>query len=138
MDELIDDWIPYRDQDWDNKEDSKIQFNLDTRDFMCNFSDRKIKSHEYQSLIRREYRYKWYKDEMLNFLDKLKADSGGDCEWRFLSIPSTDTDQMSGWRLKYFRIIPWRSGFLICNSEGYTLRKDLLQLPIDKELLGAH
>ena len=67
---------------------------------------------------------------MLKILDRLFEESGGEAKWRFLS-----TEKSEGWELKYIRIQRIEKGFLICNEEWKALRPEVLDAPVDQDLL---
>lgn len=124
-------------EDVDFSDEKTIRFNIDTRDFYCQcltIEDVKnitvIDSLDQDSI--KEYPINEYyhtEKEVKDLLFRFLKDSGGDGEWRILSLKS-DNKHVVGWQLKYIRITRTDKGFLICNRDNYILRKSVLNSPV--------
>ncbi len=123
-------WVPYSQLDWQDPKFNK--FSVDTRDFCCgyNFQD---KPHPDFDKLKKYPHFFNTEQEVVSLLDRWKEESGGECEWRYLSI-----NGHRGWSLKYLRI--WRTdlGFIVCDSEDRALKKSELSQSILQEHLNAH
>lgn len=123
-----DQWIPYQNVNWDCPKNNR--FWIDTRDFHAgyNWSD---EPHKDFDTLKKYDHFFHTKEEMLKILDRLFEESGGKAKWRFLS-----TEKSEGWELKYIRIQRTEKGFLICNEEWKALRPEVLNAPVDQDLLN--
>lgn len=126
-----DQWVFFREIDWECPNNNR--FNIDTRDFHSGYrwSDT---SHKDWSTIQKYDRFFFTKDELVETLERLFIDSGGEAEWRFLSL---DTYPM-GWKLKYLRIYRTDLGFVICDDEHKALKKEIFEGKIREHLLNTH
>jgi hypothetical protein len=77
-------------------------------------------------------------DEVKETLRRLFNESGGDVEWRYLSLTGEAEQCSSGWELKYFRIVRSPKGWLMCNNEYYALNKSKLECSVNQKSLCAH
>jgi hypothetical protein len=135
-------WTYYEDLDF-SKEES-IRFNIDTRDFYCGVqtqadidSSLDVITKLNTSLIDKLPSDVYYhsEQEVKDFLAKLVKESGGDGEWRMLSLISQNPN-VSNWKLKYIRITRTEKGFVICNRDNYPISKEVLNEPIEKQYLN--
>ena len=136
------DWKYYEEVDFTDV--NVARYNIDTRDFYC--STQTVKEVEEQShLIEKLDTYKIDKypaskyyhteQEVKDLIERFWKESGGDGEWRMLSLKSKNHN-VTSWNLKYIRICRTEKGFLVCNSYGYILNKETLSEPIDTEYLN--
>lgn len=135
-------WHPLGKIDWDNPNGN--WFNIDTRDFhvssgMANHPDYQILSQF--TLIKRFF---LTKDELVSLIGNLFTTSGGNAQWRYLSLKGRNP-HTQGWLLKYIRIFRTPRGFLFCNSQNKAIpRKDLIDndhvigAEVDKSHLYSH
>lgn len=123
-------WIYFKKIDW---KDSKFnKFSIDTRDFHCGYTN--DLHPDYHTLVKFKERFFHTEEELLNTLNRLHSESGGDCEWRYLSLETG-----CNWGLKYLRIYRTDEDlFIICDSYSKALSKEFLSLPVDQELLNDH
>lgn len=124
-------WVFFKEIDWNCPKNNK--FNIDTRDFHCGYNFNKRGHKDYDKL--KSYKHFFFTEtELKELIENLYNESGGNCEWRMLSLESSD-NKVLNWNLKYLRI--WRTdiGFIICNSEEQALSKELLECKVNKEYL---
>lgn len=132
-------WPHYKNIDW---LDTKFNlFSVDTRDFHVGYTfdepktlNKIIKETKYRT------RFFYTLEELKETLDYLFVESGGEQEWRFLSVEFNDK-RLYNWNLKYLRIyrIDFNHSsepmFIICNSNKIALTKAMLKAKIVKEHL---
>ena len=121
-------WIFYKDLDWEDKLNNK--FNIDTRDFHAGYLFEE-KTHPDYSTLKKYPNFFFTLDELKKLLHRYYIQSGGENEWRFFSLINLGKD----WSLTYLRI--WRTelGFIICDSNEKAIKKELLDVEINKKLL---
>lgn len=126
-----DQWVFFREIDWECPNNNR--FNIDTRDFHSGYfwSDT---PHQDWSTIQKYDRFFFTRDELVETLERLFIDSGGEAEWRFLSLDTYP----KGWKLKYLRIYRTDQGFVICDDEHKALRKEIFEGKIREHLLNTH
>ena len=124
-----DEWIPYTELDFDCQNNNK--FWVDTRDFHAGYTwcDKPrvdlVKLNKYPTFFYTKY-------EIISLLDRLYTESGGDKNWRFLSVNGYGEH----WVLKYIRIHRLDDNiFLVCDSEWRALRKSIIDQPVVLEYL---
>lgn len=130
-------WIFFREVDFDDE--TILKFNIDTRDFCCGMmrsEDEITPLEEFALLLKKPDEYIHSKEELLETLNRLFEESGGEGEWRCLILDSSNHKGSDNWGLKYLRIFRYKHGFVVCNSENYALRKDFLGCPVNQELLN--
>lgn len=124
-------WIPFTEIDWNSPKFNK--FNIDTRDFCVGYRYDQTEHKDIHTLSK--YNRFWYnEDELKEIIQRLYTESGGERDWRYLTLESNDS-RVKHWNLKYIRIHRTDKGFLICNSDNVAIPKDLINLPVNKELL---
>jgi hypothetical protein len=129
--------------DVDFSDENNLQFHIDTRDFYCltRTVDELLVNGQGNILdtgtIDKYPAEKYYhtEQELKDLIKRFIAESGGDGEWRMLSLIN-DNKQVKNWRLKYIRITRFKKGFLVCNSENYILSKAILSSPIEQKYLN--
>jgi hypothetical protein len=135
-------WTYYEDLDF-SKEES-IRFNIDTRDFYCGVqtqseieSSLNVIPNLDTTIIDKFPTDVYYhtEQEVKDFLSKLVKESGGDGEWRMLSLISKNPN-VSNWKLKYIRITRTEKGFVVCNRDNYPISKEVLSEPVEKQYLN--
>lgn len=124
-------WIPYQEIDWDCEKNNR--FWIDTRDFHAGYrwDD---EPHPDSSTLEKYDDFFYTKEEMLKILDRLYTESGGKCEWRYLSLKGG----IENWNLKYIRIQRTPRGFIICDSEWRALRHRVFEAEVNTDLLHNH
>lgn len=124
-------WVKFSEIEWNDPKFNK--FNVDTRDFHVGYAW-KDEEHPDIKTLRSYPRFFFTEEELKKELRRLFEESGGEGEWRMIDLVSPDK-RVRNWNLKYLRI--WRTdlGFIICNQEDSALSKDLIQEPINQELL---
>jgi hypothetical protein len=137
-------WKYYEDVDFSDV--NVARYNIDTRDFYCGVQtkeemekpDRLIAKLD-TSKIDKYPDNKFYhtEKEVKDLIERFWRESGGDGEWRMLSLKSHN-QSVTGWNLKYIRITRTEKGFLICNSYGVAISKNVLSDPIATEYLHLH
>jgi hypothetical protein len=136
------DWKYYEDVNFSDK--NIARYNIDTRDFYCK-AQTKFEVSQDVSLIEKldtsaidkypETKYYHTEQEVKTLIERFWKESGGDGEWRMLSLKSQDK-KVRNWSLKYIRIARTNKGLLVCNSYGLILSKKNLSDPINKEYLN--
>ena len=121
-------WIPYRELELQDEENN--MFSIDTRDFHAGYT-LKEKHPDWSTIKKYQKRFFHTEEEIRKLLDRYYEESGGEREWRFLSLKGFGED----WRMKYLRI--WRTelGFIVCDSYYKAISKENLSLPVNKEYL---
>lgn len=130
-------WKYYEDVDFSDKNIKR--FTIDTRDFYClceskcNAEDIKVIDTIDETKLKNYISDNFYHTEqdINDLLARFLKDSGGDGEWRILSLNSDDK-LVRGWQLKYIKITRTDEGFLVCNRDNYILSKDVLSSPVNK------
>jgi hypothetical protein len=131
--------------DIDFSDKNNLQFHIDTRDFYClvKTADKLLVNGKGNILdttaIDKYPTEKYYhtEEEVKELIQRFLKESGGDGEWRMLSLKSHNK-QVTNWRLKYIRITRMEKGFLVCNDENYILSKSVLSSPVEQEYLNHH
>ena len=135
-------WKYYEDVDFSDV--NIARYNIDTRDFYCAVQT-KAEMEEHDRLITtldtsKIDKYpvsKFYhtEQEVKDLIERFWRESGGDGEWRCLSLKSKNKN-VTNWNLKYIRIARTEKGFLVCNSYGAIISKNDLSDPIEQEYLN--
>jgi hypothetical protein len=127
-----DEWVYFKEIDWDCPKNNR--FNVDTRDFHCGYFWEDSQHRDIHKLNKYPDRFFHTRSELETLLVRLYEKSGGPGKWRMLSLLGGDY-RTDNWRLKYLRI--WRIGnrFLVCNSDGQSIPKKMLNLSIDEVAL---
>ena len=135
-------WKYYEDVDF--SDENVAMYNIDTRDFYCSVQT-KAEMEQPDRLIAKldttkidKYpatKYYHTEKEIIDLIERFCRESGGDGEWRMLSLKS-DNKNVTNWNLKYVRIVRTEKGFLVCNSYGIIIGKAYLSDPIEKEYLN--
>jgi hypothetical protein len=136
-------WKYYEDVDFSDK--TIARYNIDTRDFYCSVQTKEQIEEVKDSLIEKLDTYKIDKypvtkfyhteQEVKDLIERFWRESGGDGEWRCLSLKSKNKN-VTGWNLKYIRIVRTEKGLLVCNSYGVIINKNDLSDPIEQEYLN--
>jgi hypothetical protein len=134
-------WKYYEDVDFSDV--NIARYNIDTRDFYCSVQT-KEQAERPDSIIAKldttkidKYPVtKFYhtEQEVKDLIERFWRESGGDGEWRCLSLKSKNST-VTNWNLKYVRIVRTEKGLLVCNAYGAIISKNDLSDPIDKEYL---
>jgi hypothetical protein len=134
-------WKYYEDVDFSDV--NIARYNIDTRDFYCAVQT-KEQAERPDSIIAKldttkidKYPVaKFYhtEQEVKDLIKRFWRESGGDGEWRCLSLKSKNSN-VTNWNLKYVRIVRTEKGLLVCNAYGAIISKNDLSDPIDKEYL---
>jgi hypothetical protein len=140
-------WVYYEDVDF--SDESIARYNIDTRDFHCAIqtkaqleqmgeNDKLIVKLD-TTVIDKYPANKYYhtEQEVKDLIERFWKESGGDGEWRYLSLKSKNK-HVTNWGLKYIRITRTDKGFLVCNDCGIILGKNTLSDPIEQEYLHHH
>jgi len=134
-------WKYYEDVDFSDA--TIARYNIDTRDFYCSVQT-KEQMEVKDSLIEKLDTYKIDKypvtrfyhteQEVKDLIERFWRESGGDGEWRCLSLKSKNKN-VTNWNLKYIRIVRTEKGLLVCNAYGAIISKNDLSDPIEQEYL---
>jgi hypothetical protein len=140
-------WVYYEDVDF--SDESIARYNIDTRDFYCGIQT-KAQLEEMGESDKRDLKLdttvidkypatKYYhtEQEVKDLIERFWKESGGDGEWRFLSLKSKNK-HVTNWGLKYVRIARTDKGFLVCNDCWVILSKNTLSDPIEQKYLYHH
>jgi hypothetical protein len=123
-----DNWIFFKDVDFDDEK--SMQFHVDTRDFRVMKAERvSERVPDLKKILKYPARFFRTPEEVAAILVRLYEESGGEKEWRHLSLSHYD-----GWDLKYLRIYRTQYGLLICNSNDRVLGKSFL----DSEVINHY
>ena len=134
-------WKYYEDVDFSDV--NIARYNIDTRDFYCAVQTKaEMEQHDRliatldTSKIDKYPVTKFYhtEQEVKDLIERFWKESGGDGEWRCLSLKSKNSN-VTNWNLKYVRIVRTEKGLLVCNAYGAIISKNDLSDPIDKEYL---
>ena len=134
-------WKYYEDVDFSDV--NIARYNIDTRDFYCAVQTKaEMEQHDRliatldTSKIDKYPVSKFYhtEQEVKDLIERFWRESGGDGEWRCLSLKSKNKN-VTNWNLKYIRIARTEKGFLVCNSYGAIISKNDLSDPIEQEYL---
>lgn len=135
-------WKYYEDIDFSDVNISR--YNIDTRDFYCGVQTKEEMERPNNliakldtSVIDKQPTTKYYhtEQEVKDLIERFWRESGGDGEWRMLSLKSKNA-HVSNWELKYVRIVRTEKGLLVCNAYGTILSKNTLNDPIEQEYLN--
>ena len=124
-------WVDFKEIEWN---DPKFNvFSVDTRDFHCGYRY-ETKQHKDFACLKKYPHFFLTEEELKTLLQKWFDESGGKAEWRMFSL----TGFGDNWNLKYLRI--WRTelGFVVCNSNNYAMKKEILSYPVAQEHLCTH
>jgi hypothetical protein len=134
-------WKYIDDVDFSNE--NNLQFHIDTRDFYCltkttdellvNGQGNILDTGTIDKYPAEEYYHT--EQELKDLIKRFIAESGGDGDWRMLSLVS-DNKNVKNWNLKYIRITKFEKGFLVCNRQNYILSKSVLSSPIEQKYLN--
>ena len=134
-------WKYYEDVDFSDV--NIARYNIDTRDFYCAVQTKaEMEQHDRliatldTSKIDKYPVSKFYhtEQEVKDLIERFWRESGGDGEWRCLSLKSKNK-HVTDWNLKYIRIARTEKGFLVCNAYGAIISKNDLSDPIEQEYL---
>jgi len=126
---MQDNWRFFKDVDF--ADTSAMQFHVDTRDFRVMVAHRVSENAPILTkLLKYPARFFMTAGEVVDMLRRLYEQSGGRKEWRYLALPG-----ISDWSIKYLRIYRTEYGLLICNAYDRAIRKDVLALDVDTEIL---
>jgi len=134
-------WKYYEDVDFSDV--NIARYNIDTRDFYCAVQTKaEMEQHDRliatldTSKIDKYPVSKFYhtEQEVKDLIERFWRESGGDGEWRCLSLKSKNKN-VTDWNLKYIRIARTEKGFLVCNAYGAIISKNDLSDPIEQEYL---
>jgi len=115
-------WIPIKDVVWNDS--TILQHHIDTRDFHVScLSETSTEFKSFTRLEKHPEEYIFNEEEVKLLIENLFEKSGGNIEWRFLSI---DEDHCRNWDLKYIRIFRYMNGLVVCNNNFYTLKRKIL------------
>lgn len=131
-------WVHFSEIDWSDEKFNR--FNIDTRDFHCGYTFENKLHKDIKTLENKRNKDNFFcsKDELIQIITRLHKDSGGDAEWRYVSL-MTQNSRFLHWNMKYLRIHRIDNSFIICNSEHQALNKNILMnAKINEELLNAH
>jgi flavorubredoxin len=131
-------WIPFKELDFNNNK--ILQYHIDTRDFHCNTLteefDFKI---DIGKTIKFPANYFHTGDEVKKLLERYYEESGGDGEWRMLTLTGQAEYRTSGWQLKYIRIFRLPEGLVVYDRQtNFLFPKDMLACKVNKKYLNHH
>lgn len=128
---MKDQWKPFKEVDFNDQNIN--HYHLDTRDFCCIPITNMYTDKDFTTVIKYPDRFIYSSDEVVNLINMLFVESGGDGDWRMLSL---DTINTYGWQLKYLRIYRVKQGLIVCNSDSYALRKEFWKNKVNKKYLN--
>jgi hypothetical protein len=125
-------WIKLEEVEWNDPENNR--FNVDTRDFHCGYFYSEDK-HKDIAVLNRYPNFFYTDKDIEKLLEHLYSESGGEGKWRMIDLDVVDP-RVNNWKLKYLRIYREEKGFVVCNSDGTAIGKDLWNYPINKKHLN--
>jgi hypothetical protein len=134
-------WKYYEDVDF--SDENIARYSIDTRDFYCAVQTKEEmeQSNLFEKIDTRVIdtypisKFYHTEQEVKDLIERFWKESGGDGEWRMLSLKSKNIN-VTNWNLKYLRITRTEKGFLVGNSQNYILSKSTLSDPIEKDYLN--
>jgi hypothetical protein len=133
-------WIPFKEVDFS---DTNINaYHVDTRDFGCTSNDHKPELDLRKVDKNSEY-YEHTAVEVQNLLQRLYEESGGEGEWRMLTLEGEDF-RTGGWQMKYIRIYRLHpsAGLLVTcghhNDTPFIMSKSMLASKVEQKYLNHH
>lgn len=125
-------WRPYQEVDWDRFK----QYRIDTRDFYCICSN-DDHTLDLSKTKKNPKRYFFDKMELMELLERLFEESGGEGGWRMLTLIGEASHRTSNWQLKYISIFRTDKGFVIYNrDEDFLFPKAMLSYPVSQKYLN--
>ena len=134
---IKDKWTPINEVDFS---DATInQYHIDTRDFHCSTST-KIRPNKYRKVRTCPDRYILKSEEVNEIVMRLYNESGGEFEWRMLTLIDEKGRTVYGnWGLKYLRIYRIENNnLIITDRHSQPITKADLGLKINPKYLAAH
>jgi hypothetical protein len=120
-----DEWVFFRDIDW-NCPNNNV-FSVDTRDFYCGYIFKDIPHDDFDTL-KKYPDFFLTQEELVALIERYFIESGGKQQWRYFNLEGIDN-----WSMKYIRIARTELGFVVCNSNGRALKKDILERKVETE-----
>ena len=136
MIEEAESWMFFKDIDFNDPDIN--QFNVDTRDFCVGYTVESSIDKLNLVTINKYPHFFYTGDEVKDVLQRLFDESGGDAEWRYLSLTGDAEKASENWELKYLRIIRTPLGWVICSNSYRALSKSVLECSVNQKLLCAH
>lgn len=127
----MEDWIFYKEIDFSDK--SYNRFNVDTRDFHAIATNGE--PLDFSALDKKPEKFVYNEVDLINLLDRLFNESGGEGKWRFLQLEGRDSITKN-WNLKYLRIVRHGEGFVVCNDNNYAINKEVLSNKVEQMYLN--
>lgn len=129
-------WLPFQVIDFENPEITL--YSVDTRDFHCLASKGECKgAPELDKILNYKDRFFYTPEEVVETLTRLYSESGGKKKYRSLILKGEAERYTANWQLKYLRIHRTGYGLIICNSQHYALKKDILECPVNESYIFA-
>lgn len=133
-------WKPFKEIDFSDL--TVNQFHVDTRDFKCNAFEKEvdIALSNWDAIEKYPEHFYHTSEEIMKLLNRLYEESGGEGQWRFLTLKKNDVELFGNWQLKYIRIYRFDEGLLVIvrsntdyseSIEGIGLDKEMLSFPVD-------
>jgi hypothetical protein len=83
-------------------------------------------------------RFFFTSDEVIEILNRLYTESGGEYKWRMLTLKDDGAKYSKGWQLKYIRIYKIKDKWIMCNAYNYALKREVFECEVDKEYTNEH
>lgn len=127
-------WYPFEGYKFEHQ--SGYSFVVDTRDFAIKRFKQGVFTLDNipYKVEKRPELYVHSAQELVNQLNRLYAESGGEGSWRMLTLK--DQFRTLNWQLKYMRIYPYQDGYLVCNTDNFVFNKQDLSMPVNQEYLA--
>lgn len=129
-----DEWLPFQVIDF---ADTNISlYSVDTRDFHCLTSSGDTgKELNLDKITKYKNRFFYTPEEVMETLTRLYTESGGKQKSRSLILKGEAERYTANWQLKYLRIHRTGYGLIICNSDHYALKKEILECPVNQDYI---
>ncbi len=118
--------------------DDLSQIHVDTRDFCILILNEKFDLN-ISKLKNYPDRFFHTIEDVKSILENLYNRSGGQADWRYLSLKGEGEKASENWNLKYIRVYKTEMGFAICGNDNKALSKSVLNSEMEsKEILNTH
>jgi hypothetical protein len=143
-------WKLFKEIEFDNT--SIVAYHIDTRNFVMAVdhinsfeivfskpSKNEVNLQDVYKCINSKSKYLFTLEEVKTIINRLYVESGENKgKWRCLDLINQD-NRVKNWNLKYIRIYKYSDNqYLICNNYNKPLKEDLLNSPVNKEVLNLH
>ena len=118
-------------------------YHIDTRDFHCHTNDFKPEL-DMHKVDKHPDRFYHTPQEVKLLLNRLYEESGGEGEWRMLTLEGDAVFRTQNWQMKYIRIYRRPEGLLVGIADGlprensFIMSKSMLSNKVNQKYLNHH